>query len=164
MTSRTLARVMAESAIERRATDVVVLDLRPLKAAADFFVLCTVDNDTQAKAVADHVTETARTAGEKPWHVEGRNSIAWVLVDCVTVVTHIFLNENRTFYNLERLWRDATIYDVIDKGKTISWVKRAEEPAIPKKSVAAKAKPKKKTGPAAKKAVAKKPAGKKVSK
>lgn len=140
MTSRNLARKLAEFAIAKKASDVVLLDLRPLSVSADFFVCCTATTDTQARAVADHLRDEAETLGSKAWHVEGKTSLSWVLVDFVDVVAHVFLPEARTFYNLERLWREADAYDVIDNGDSVSFKKRA----VAVKKTAAKKKPVKK--------------------
>jgi ribosome-associated protein len=105
--SHELARQIAGLMLEKAATDVLVLDLRGLSSACDFFVVCTAASEPQVKAIADHVDETLRKAGAGPWHVEGRNQRRWILLDFVHVVAHVFHKEARDYYLLERLWSDA---------------------------------------------------------
>lgn len=85
----------------------MLIDLREVSDAADFFVICTGTSEPHIRALANDLSETLREAGDKPWHVEGTESLRWVLVDLVDVVIHIFRDEAREFYALERLWGDA---------------------------------------------------------
>jgi ribosome-associated protein len=112
--SKELADHVAQTVLEKKATDVIVMDISKLTSMSDYFVVCTVDSDIQAKAVVDHVLEKLRQNRIKPWHSEGRMSYQWVLVDFVDVVLHVFLPEKRKFYNLERLWGDAVIKEIKD--------------------------------------------------
>jgi ribosome-associated protein len=105
--ARTLARKIAEAALTKKASDVIVMDLRKLHAPADYFVLCSADSDTHVKAVADGIRDLLEKSGVSVWHQEGYRSLQWVLLDYVDVVAHVFHKEIRSFYNLERLWRDA---------------------------------------------------------
>lgn len=114
MTSRTLAKKIADLAISKKASDIVLLDLRKLSAPADFFVVCSADSDTQVKAIADAVRDGTQEIGVSLWHSEGFRALTWVLLDYVDVVVHVFKREARTFYNLERLWGDATFISVHD--------------------------------------------------
>ena len=108
-----------EAALSKKATDVVVMDLRPVDGPAEFFVLCTGTSDLQIKAIADAVDEQIREeVGERPWHVEGYAHKQWVLLDYVDVVVHVFDAERRAYYNLERLWADAEVYRVEDEAGT----------------------------------------------
>lgn len=93
--------------LAKAATDVLVLDLRGLSSACDFFVLGTAQSEPQVKAIADHLEETTRLEGAGPWHVEGRALRRWILLDFVHVVVHVFHRESREYYLLERLWADA---------------------------------------------------------
>ena len=115
--------------LSKKGSDIVILDVRKLTSAADFFVLCSADSDTQVKAIADAVQEGTEAKGERPWHSEGYQARTWVVVDYVDVVAHVFHREARAFYNLERLWRDAGRTDVADSGET-------EHAAPPRKTVA----------------------------
>lgn len=99
-------------ALDKKAYDIKILDLRELSTVCDYFVICSVDADTQARAVADHVIDELRDAGIKAWHREGYSSLRWVLLDYVDVVVHIFQRDIREFYGLEELWGDAPSEDV----------------------------------------------------
>ena len=142
MTSRTLAKKIAEFAHSKKAFDVVMMDLRKLRAPADFFIVCSADSDTHAKAIADAVRVGAEEIGVSLWHSEGFRSLTWVLLDYVDVVVHVFKKDVRPFYNLERLWGDAKLIPVEDippalgvpgsvpgKRKRTSTVRRAKKTA-----------------------------------
>ena len=92
---------------DRKALDLVVIDLRGVSDAADFFILCSGTSEPHVRSLTDDLVDELRGQGHRPWHVEGRQSLRWVLVDLVDVVVHIFLPEAREFYALERLWGDA---------------------------------------------------------
>ena len=114
MTSRTLAKKIAEFVLSKKGSDIVLLDLRKLSAPADFFVVCSADSDTQVKAIADAVRDGTDRIGVRLWHSEGFRALTWVLLDYVDVVVHVFKREARAFYNLERLWGDAAFIPVHD--------------------------------------------------
>jgi ribosome-associated protein len=101
-----LAKVV-QAARNKKATDVVVLDLRPLSSFTDFFVICSGRNTRQVQAIADSVEETLRAEKSKPAHVEGFQRAEWVLLDYFDFVVHVFSAERREFYSLERLWGSA---------------------------------------------------------
>jgi ribosome-associated protein len=107
LNSAELATHVAHLALEKKAHDILILDLRKLTSAADRFVICTADSETQVKAIADHLSEKLTELGMKPWHVEGRSGRRWVLIDFVDVVVHVFYSQTRAFYGLEDLWGDA---------------------------------------------------------
>lgn len=94
-------------AIDRKAQDVVALDLRGVSSATDFFVLATGTSDIQVKAIAEHVLEGLAKEGHRPLHVEGLDRARWVLLDFVDFVVHVFHPQAREFYQLELLWGDA---------------------------------------------------------
>lgn len=81
--------------------------MRKLSSVTDYFVVCSVDAEVQARAVADHISDTLRTREIRPWHTEGYGNSGWILIDFVDVMVHIFLPETREFYGLEKLWGDA---------------------------------------------------------
>ncbi|MBA3232207.1 MAG: ribosome silencing factor [Acidobacteria bacterium] len=95
------------AALDKKATDVVVLDLRNTPAFTDCFVLCSGQSQRQVKAIADGVEEALRAAGARPNHVEGYDRAEWVLLDFFSFIVHVFTPQMRTFYSLERLWGDA---------------------------------------------------------
>ena len=114
MIARTLAKRIAELMISKKAIDVVILDLKKLTSATDYFVICSADSDTQVKAIADSVQDGTEAFGERVWHQEGYHALRWIVLDYVDVVVHVFHKEERSFYNLDRLWGDAKRTEVQD--------------------------------------------------
>ena len=100
------------AALDKKAVDVVVLDLRNTPAFTDFFVMCSGTNQRQVKAIADAVEETLRASKVRPAHTEGYDRAEWVLMDFFTFIVHVFTPQTREFYSLERLWGDAERIDV----------------------------------------------------
>ncbi len=103
-----------DAALDKKAQDVVILDLRNTPAFTDFFVLCSGLNARQVKAIADAVEETLRAAKLRPAHVEGYDRADWILMDYFSFIVHVFTPQTRTFYGLERLWGDAERIDVTE--------------------------------------------------
>ena len=101
------ARLCAEAADTKKAFDIVVLDLRRLTSITDYFVICSGSNTTQVGAVSDWIGRTLAEAGIRPSHVEGEAEASWVLMDYGDVVVHIFDEQTRLYYSLEKLWGDA---------------------------------------------------------
>ena len=110
-----LARRCREAALDKKAEDVLMLDIRKLANFADYFVLATGRSLIQARAVADAVVEACEDDFGSPVRTEGYNEGGWILVDYGAVIVHVFLPQTREFYNLERLW-----------GKPASAAKRAK--------------------------------------
>ena len=104
-----LARRAAELALEKKCEEVKILDLRGLTSVTDYFVIITADSERKAKAAAEHIIDELREDGERPMHVEGMDSMHWILLDYIDVVVHIFMPDERRFYDLESLWSDAPI-------------------------------------------------------
>ncbi|MDX1623170.1 MAG: ribosome silencing factor [Gemmatimonadota bacterium] len=105
---REAASLAATEAVDRRGSDVVLLDLRGLTAATDFFVIASGESDVQVKAIANNVERRIEEEKDlRPWHVEGLGNARWVLLDYVDFVVHVFHGEAREYYDLERLWGDA---------------------------------------------------------
>ena len=92
---------------EKKATDALVLQVAPLTSVADYLVIGSADSDRQASAIADHISGILSRFGSKPLSVEGRGSSQWVLMDYGDVIVHIFRQDVREHYALERLWADA---------------------------------------------------------
>ncbi len=92
---------------ERKALEIVVLDLRQLSDATDYFVIASGTSDTHVRALGEHVVEALKRAGRRPHHEEGLRAGRWALLDFVDFVVHIFHPAVRDFYQLERLWADA---------------------------------------------------------
>ncbi len=104
------------AALDKKASDVVILDLRNTPAFTDFFVLCSGQSTRQVKAIVDAVEETLRAAKIRPAHVEGYDRAEWILMDYFTFIVHVFTPQTRAFYSLERLWGDAKRIEVGDDG------------------------------------------------
>jgi ribosome-associated protein len=105
------------ASLDKKAIDVVVLDLRKAGGFTDFFVICTGTNPRQINAIADGVQETLRTEfGERPHLAEGIEKSQWILLDYFNFVVHVFSRECRDFYELERLWGNAGRYEFSDGG------------------------------------------------
>jgi len=117
--SEILSSAIVKGMQEKKAADIIILDLRKLNnAIADFFVICSGNSDKQLDAIADSVDEEVYKAmNENPWHIEGKNNKEWMLLDYTNVVAHIFRKDRREFYALERLWGDARITEIDPNGK-----------------------------------------------
>jgi len=98
---------LGELALEKKADDVVVMDLRNLDAITDFFVICSGSVRQHVKAITDHIMEQMARQGIKVYHQEGYGNMRWVLLDYLDVVVHIFQPAWRKYYRLEDLWGDA---------------------------------------------------------
>ena len=107
MTSKQRAKLLARALEEKKGLDIRVLDLTEERSFTDFFVIATATSDRHAKALCDAVLEACDSIGDKPFGVEGEQTARWILVDLSDLVVHVFQQESRDFYNLERLWGDA---------------------------------------------------------
>ena len=94
-----------DAALDKKAHDVVVLDLEGLCSFSDSFVICSGTSVRQTQSIADNVEEKLRQAGTRPAHMEGYSGGEWILIDYLDFVVHIFTERTREFYDLERLWR-----------------------------------------------------------
>jgi len=113
--TRKLADVIADGLLDKKGKDVVILDVRGLTTLTDYFVVCHGTSETQIKALADSVEDkTLEKLGEKPWKREGFDARRWIILDYVTVVVHIFSEEKREYYGIERMWNDANRIEVTD--------------------------------------------------
>jgi len=113
--SKKLAQFIARLSLEKKAEDVIIMDMRELTNISDFFVVCSGDSNVQIKAISDYVFDELKNNKVKIWHVEGKSAANWVLLDLVDVVLHIFKPETREFYGLEKLWGDAKIERMEDQ-------------------------------------------------
>ena len=113
--SETLSRQIVRAVQEKKAKDILLIDMREVSQIADYFILCTGESDLQIKAIVDGVQRDVRDAtGERPWRSEGYEHRQWVLIDYVDVVVHVFDQERRSYYNLERLWADAPMEEIVE--------------------------------------------------
>lgn len=97
----------ADMALDRKAVDPLLLDLRGISGATDFFLVVTGNSDVHVRSIAEHVIEELGKSGTRPNHVEGLKTGRWVLIDFIDFVVHVFHPAAREFYQLERLWGDA---------------------------------------------------------
>ena len=99
--------IAARAAADKKATDLVALDLREVASFTDYFVICSGANARQVQAISNSVEEQLRNARKRPLHIEGYSTGEWILLDYGDFIVHVFSNAARRFYDLERLWRDA---------------------------------------------------------
>src|SRR5438477_12515676 len=105
--SNEVARKVVDIASDRKAEDIVMLDISKVSIIADYFVICSGTSDRQVRAIAREIDEQLGKAGVNPISVEGMNDARWVLMDYGSVLVHIFDPATRTFYQLEQLWAGA---------------------------------------------------------
>lgn len=110
-----LISVIGEALVDKKAENVVVLDVRELTTLTDYFVICHGNSDVQIKALAESVTEQTRERlDEKVWRKEGMDTRRWVVLDYINVVVHIFNRDTREHYGMERMWNDARVTTISD--------------------------------------------------
>lgn len=107
LNSRDLALHAAKAALQKKALDLVVLELTGITVIADYFIICSGESTTQVKAIAEFIEEDLKQKGLKPRGVEGLGYSHWVLLDYGDIIVHVFETETRAYYDLERLWLDA---------------------------------------------------------
>ena len=100
-------RAAVEAAEEKKAQDLVVLQVAEITSFTDYFIICSGSSTRQVQAIADAISEQLKKRGVRPMNTEGYANAEWVLIDFGTFVAHIFTETSRRFYDLERLWRDA---------------------------------------------------------
>lgn len=111
VTSSTLSQQIAEGMLEKKGSNIVIMDLTEVKnSIADYFVICSGNSDTQIDSISDSVEEMVfKRSHQNPWKREGKENKEWILIDYVNVVAHVFNKEKRSFYGLEDLWGDAKV-------------------------------------------------------
>jgi ribosome-associated protein len=112
-----LAQRAAELAWEKKGNDIVILDVKKLTDVTDYFVIVSGESDLHVKALSDYMEEKLEAEDNKIWHREGYSNLNWVLLDYVDVVIHIFKDQTRQFYQLEKLWGDARIIRIEEDAK-----------------------------------------------
>ncbi len=112
--SRRLARRAAELALSKKAFDVVVMDVRQVSSATDYFVIASGATEIQVRAIGRAVEDGLRAQGARPLHREGESSCTWLLLDYIDVVVHVMQPRVRDYYDLEGLWADAPREEVKD--------------------------------------------------
>lgn len=115
METKDIAQKIAAAANDKKAKDILLLNMEGLSPVTDFYVICSASNSTLVKAIADNIEDKLAEAGVHPTHKEGYADARWVLLDYGDVVAHVFLEEERDFYNLEQLWADAPSESFVEK-------------------------------------------------
>lgn len=105
--SKEMTKLAIAALEDKKANDVRVIDIAGVSVIADYFVIASGSNTNQVQAMADSVREALGRAGHEPRQVEGYGSANWILMDYNDIIVHIFSDESRTFYDLERIWRDG---------------------------------------------------------
>ena len=114
MTSLETARYAAKALCERKGIDIKLIKISDISSIADYFVIAAGSSNTHVKSLADNVEFRLDNEGISVSHIEGYRSDSWILLDYVDVVVHVFSEEAREYYNLERLWEDGEEIDVSD--------------------------------------------------
>ena len=112
LTSKELVEIAVKALDSRRGRDIRVLHTEDQTTLADYFVICNGSSNTQVRALAEAVEFAMSQAGEEPHHIEGHQGGEWTLLDYSAVVIHVFTEQGREFYSLERLWSDAESVDI----------------------------------------------------
>ena len=102
-----MSQAIAKAASDKKARDIVILSMKELTAATDYFIVCSANTGLQVRAIADNIEDEMRAQGMEFLHKEGYRSGEWVLLDYGSIVVHVFYQETRKFYGLESLWGDA---------------------------------------------------------
>ena len=108
------AKKISDLMLEKKALDIIIIDVQKITTLTDFFVICTSESEPQTRAITDHIYEQMKEDGMRAWHIEGYENLDWVLLDYVNIVVHVFSRESRSYYDLERLWADGKITKVHD--------------------------------------------------
>lgn len=120
LTPKELAVVAARAADDKQATDTLVIEVGPILAITEYFVITSASNRRLVRAVADEIEAKVREAsGRSPLRVEGAREQQWVLIDYGDIVVHVFSDETRSFYEIERLYRDAPIVEWVDPQRVV---------------------------------------------
>jgi ribosome-associated protein len=105
-------KIAVNAADDKKANDLVALDISGIASFASYFLLCTGDSSRQMQAIADEVEKRLKAGGIRPAHIEGYRNSEWILMDYMGLVVHIFSKTARAYYDLERLWRDGKRLDL----------------------------------------------------
>ncbi len=128
MTPKVLAKKIAKITLSKKATDVVILDIKKLTTMTDYFVICSANSNTQVRAIADEIIDEMKEIDESHVQREGYTEGSWVIIDLFNIVVHIFQVDARNYYDIEKLWEDAKSEIIVDK------------PVVKKKKVATRKK------------------------
>lgn len=114
MDSKEMVKIAINALEEKKAENIRVIDISKVSVLADYFIIAEGKNRNQIQALTDSVEKNLGKAGAVPKQIEGYESANWILMDYADIIVHIFDNENRLFYDLERIWRDGVCVDAKD--------------------------------------------------
>lgn len=112
MNSQAVMALVVQAADEKHAHELTALDMQAVSLMADYFVIADAETQRQVNAIVDNILEQAEAAQVKVNHVEGQKNSQWILIDLGDVIVHIFTHESREFYQIEKLWSDATVVNI----------------------------------------------------
>ncbi|MCR2820466.1 ribosome silencing factor [Lederbergia panacisoli] len=113
MSTKELLKTVVKAADDKRAEDIVVLNMQGISFIADYFLICHGNSEKQVQAIAREIKDEANKVGIGVNKMEGFDEAKWVLIDMGNIIAHVFHRDDRSYYNLERLWGDAPIEDVL---------------------------------------------------
>ena len=111
MTSKEMTKLAINALEDKKAEDIRIIDISEVSVLADYFIIASGSNRSQVQALSDNVEETLGRAGSSVKQVEGYDTANWILLDFGDIIVHVFDNENRLFYDLERIWRDGKLVE-----------------------------------------------------
>jgi len=114
LTTQEILKDITHAISEKKGEDIRVLDVSEITPLCDYFVITNGNNQPQVEAITDNIMSTLFAKGIEPKRVEGKKNSGWMLLDYVDIVVHIFMPEDRSFYNLEHIWKDAIVMDIVD--------------------------------------------------
>lgn len=114
MDSKKLAKTAFNALDEKKGMDITIIDISQISVLADYFIIAGGNNENQVKALADNVEGELAKEGISPKHTEGYNNANWILMDFGDIIVHVFNQDDRLFYDLERIWRDGKIINAED--------------------------------------------------
>lgn len=112
--SKELLEIVVKSGDDKLATDIVALDVEQVSPLADYFVMMSGNNERQVKAIVENLEEDINKKGFDIKQIEGKDGNKWILLDCYDVIVHVFIQSERSYYNLEKLWSDAPMINLND--------------------------------------------------
>ena len=111
-TEKMMAQIACKAIDDKKGQDIKVIDIHNVSVIADYFVIASGTNSNQVQAIVDNVEEQLGRAGFEAKQIEGNSNSSWILMDYGDVIVHVFDEENRLFYDLERIWRDGKVLEM----------------------------------------------------
>jgi ribosome-associated protein len=115
MNERDILKIAVKAADDKRADDIIALNMKGLSVVADYFLICHGNSEKQVQAIAREIKEKAEEIGLSVRRLEGFDEARWILIDLGDVIAHVFYKDERSYYNLERLWGDAPTEDIVNE-------------------------------------------------